>query len=621
MYALSEHRSMRSAMLFAPGSWEMAKRQLRCRSEADSVVWVISSSNDNRGCAMFPVSKRRMLILSAGILFTVSLYGTVFAQAVTHEPLPRIFTKIVNPELHVGRNALHIIGLADSIANPSDLERHGFDLLFYLRRDASGFSPPVLVADTGWYSSTGLSSEQHSFLFDVAAPTDDRVVLAWSKQHSGGACTSAHFDTPTLRCVEIIGGKTTELFTFYSALAPTIATASDGLVHLVWEQAESLGLDSANAFSYYYRGAITYASLSSDNKLGPRITLGAGYKARMFIDAHDSVHVIWFRAPASTADTFQLCYRKGIGGVFGETRVLKDFALKPRCTAFEVDEAGIVHVGWEEQGYGQYGYHYKVLSLDLLGDACTVRSDTNTYYPEPDPRFLFNKKGVDFAAWGGVKYEQGNSHLVLDMSSSRISPLFESIRTFRSMDYLGNISLFMLKNSGPHCILMEQRGIRMLRNLEFGPDALTPLLDTCRIPYRSRYPVAVDAGDNIWCLVDKYPWGVPDNYHVHLLKIVPGLLGQQPVPDSDTHIDLQQNYPNPFTSTTAIPFTLSRRGIVGLRIYSALGVQIAAPAAEEYAPGTHILRFKADRLAPGIYYYTLHAGDAMLARSFVILNR
>ncbi len=76
-----------------------------------------------------------------------------------------------------------------------------------------------------------------------------------------------------------------------------------------------------------------------------------------------------------------------------------------------------------------------------------------------------------------------------------------------------------------------------------------------------------------------------------------------------THFRLQQNYPNPFNPSTTITFDLPSRSFVSLKVFDALGREIANLVADELAAGTYIRQWNAAALSSGVYYYRLLARD------------
>lgn len=71
---------------------------------------------------------------------------------------------------------------------------------------------------------------------------------------------------------------------------------------------------------------------------------------------------------------------------------------------------------------------------------------------------------------------------------------------------------------------------------------------------------------------------------------------------------LDQNYPNPFRARTTIGFRVSAGGFTSLRIYDALGREVAAPVNGFVPAGRHVVHWDAGGLAGGIYLGRLESG-------------
>jgi len=88
---------------------------------------------------------------------------------------------------------------------------------------------------------------------------------------------------------------------------------------------------------------------------------------------------------------------------------------------------------------------------------------------------------------------------------------------------------------------------------------------------------------------------------------------------------LEQNYPNPFNPGTKIRFDIpslegGRGRMVTLKIYDALGREVAALVNEQLQPGTYEIDFDASHLTSGIYYYRLSAGNFSETKKMVLLK-
>jgi hypothetical protein len=100
--------------------------------------------------------------------------------------------------------------------------------------------------------------------------------------------------------------------------------------------------------------------------------------------------------------------------------------------------------------------------------------------------------------------------------------------------------------------------------------------------------------------------------------------GEEPSPMPDATY-LAQNYPNPFNPVTEIAFGIKTPDVVTLRIYDAGGrlVRILLDkklAAGHYRENWDGLSGSGHRVASGVYFYKLHAGDFVQTKKMVLLR-
>ena len=75
--------------------------------------------------------------------------------------------------------------------------------------------------------------------------------------------------------------------------------------------------------------------------------------------------------------------------------------------------------------------------------------------------------------------------------------------------------------------------------------------------------------------------------------------------------ELGQNYPNPFTGETAIPYNIKESAAVEIQIYNILGQEVKKIIVGEQAMGSHIIKWDGRNnagvgVSPGIYFYRLN---------------
>jgi len=91
--------------------------------------------------------------------------------------------------------------------------------------------------------------------------------------------------------------------------------------------------------------------------------------------------------------------------------------------------------------------------------------------------------------------------------------------------------------------------------------------------------------------------------------------------------NLSQNYPNPFNPSTTIKYSIpvvdanfaSTTNII-LKVYDALGKEIATLVNEVKQPGNYEVEFNASNLTSGIYFYSLNSGNNLLTKKCLLMK-
>lgn len=74
-------------------------------------------------------------------------------------------------------------------------------------------------------------------------------------------------------------------------------------------------------------------------------------------------------------------------------------------------------------------------------------------------------------------------------------------------------------------------------------------------------------------------------------------------------IRLAYNYPNPFNPVTEFKFRITETGLVTLKIFNVLGVEVANLVDESKSPGEYSVSWDATNMPSGVYIYRLLAGS------------
>ncbi len=135
-------------------------------------------------------------------------------------------------------------------------------------------------------------------------------------------------------------------------------------------------------------------------------------------------------------------------------------------------------------------------------------------------------------------------------------------------------------------------------------------------------------GIGIWAL--NYDGELPELWDLMERKLV----------DTTTSVDekilpaeikLYQNYPNPFNPSTTIRFSIPARledsdihrndsRLITLKVFDILGRKIATLVNEKKVPGNYEIKFDAAKLASGIYFYRLSAGNFTSTKKMILLK-
>jgi hypothetical protein len=83
---------------------------------------------------------------------------------------------------------------------------------------------------------------------------------------------------------------------------------------------------------------------------------------------------------------------------------------------------------------------------------------------------------------------------------------------------------------------------------------------------------------------------------------------------------LDQNFPNPFNPSTTIQFGLPLESDVTLKVYNTLGQEVSTIVAGKMRAGIHQITFDASRLATGIYFYQIKAGEFTSLKKMVLVK-
>ena len=135
-------------------------------------------------------------------------------------------------------------------------------------------------------------------------------------------------------------------------------------------------------------------------------------------------------------------------------------------------------------------------------------------------------------------------------------------------------------------------------------------LITGRVYYwhiRSKNPGGLAENSSAWSALNSFTTGAVNG-------IINGNTG---IPNIFT---LYQNYPNPFNPTTKIKFDLPLSADVTITLYDVLGKELQIVYSSFTNAGYHEITFDGSRLASGVYYYRIKAGDFTDTKKLILLK-
>jgi hypothetical protein len=83
---------------------------------------------------------------------------------------------------------------------------------------------------------------------------------------------------------------------------------------------------------------------------------------------------------------------------------------------------------------------------------------------------------------------------------------------------------------------------------------------------------------------------------------------------------LAQNYPNPFNPSTSIRYDIPEASLVQLKIFNALGEELATLVNREVPAGRHGVVWDASNFPSGVYLYRIQAGTHVAAGKMILMK-
>jgi hypothetical protein len=145
------------------------------------------------------------------------------------------------------------------------------------------------------------------------------------------------------------------------------------------------------------------------------------------------------------------------------------------------------------------------------------------------------------------------------------------------------------------------------------------------------YPCLADNSDDYIHLIYQYDfspgtavWGAQHPYEdnfISYLKVNKSTFTYTGISESQeisNAMEVSQNYPNPFSSTSEIQVTLKEKSDLILEVNNLTGQVVFYTTKQDAHPGINTLEIDARTLTPGIYFYTIKTSDSSVTKKMIV---
>jgi len=110
------------------------------------------------------------------------------------------------------------------------------------------------------------------------------------------------------------------------------------------------------------------------------------------------------------------------------------------------------------------------------------------------------------------------------------------------------------------------------------------------------------------------------NFYLSNFGEFPVNVDEYPLAQLPAEFNLEQNFPNPFNSTTKISWQSPIAGQQTLKVFDILGNEVATLVNEYRNPGSYEVGFDASTLSSGVYFYKLQAGTFAQTKKMILIK-
>jgi hypothetical protein len=154
-------------------------------------------------------------------------------------------------------------------------------------------------------------------------------------------------------------------------------------------------------------------------------------------------------------------------------------------------------------------------------------------------------------------------------------------------------------------------------NFQTVPNSFLPGHGTTIEPHSYMYVDSTTSSGRMWYRLKQIDLDGTTHYSDAIgVDVLSGLAEEQLA----TEYKLEQNYPNPFNPTTSIKYQIPTVAHVTLKVFDVLGREVATLVDGIEEPGYKSVRWNANDVASGLYFYRLQAGSFIETKKMLLLR-
>jgi|GEM_PF-3044626 len=506
---------------------------------------------------------------------------------------------------------------------------------------------------TSWSESENISRNPvgTSGMPEIAIDSNDCLHVIWHDYGSSGACDiyySCKYEdqdwSVPVNISNLVGQSWDQ----------QIAVSQEGYPHVVWSE------ESRHIYYSFFDGG----SWSTPYRLNDLIGQDEGYMPDLVVDIEGNVHIVW------TEDGGDLYYTFYNGIVWSSPLNVSGSPQTSGAAEIVVDKSQSLHLVWSEAASEIYYSNHLVICGDCNGDEFVNFADAlylkNYYYQTPpgSPAPLgFGDVNVDGKiTFADALYLKNCYYQTppgspppcqpfgLSKSDEQATVSFSSPRTANGIVEIPVRAQFGVPSEGVGLEVTYDHTV--LKPLMPELTSRTGDLDLCCNPTLENGRLLlgvlclttnelIQPGDGAVVMLRFESVG-PD-VDLSSLRIEEAIVVDERARELKTTVlgyplvlslpkvfSLSQNYPNPFWNETLIRYALPGNGVkkkvhVVLKVYDSAGRLVKTIVNEDKEAGYHTVHWNCtdksgDRVAAGVYFYRLEAGDFRSTKKMVLVH-